>query len=78
MHVHVHTYIVLTQRERDYFRKLLSEKDAHVEDHRDTGQGGSVTDIQTQLTEQKSQLLKLAKENEELKEKLAQAEAQVH
>ena len=63
-------------------RKQLSEKDVHVhvEGHRETGQGGSpsVTGIEAQLSEKKCQLLKLTKENEELKEKLAQFEAQVH
>jgi hypothetical protein len=65
MYVHVH---VLIQRERDNLRKLLSKRDAHVEGHRGTGQGGliSVADLQ------------LAEENQELKDKLAQAEAQVH
>ena len=60
-------------------RNQLSKKDSRVEDHRDTGQGvsPSVTDLQTQLTEKKHQLFKLAEENQELKENLAQVEAQV-
>ena len=78
----IHAYIVFTQGERDYLRKLLSEKDVHVhaEGHREAGQGGSpsVTGIEAQLSEKKCQLLERTKENKELKEKLAQAEAQVH
>ena len=61
-------------------RKLLSERNAHVEGHRGTGQDGlpSVTDIQARLTDKEYQLRTLAEENQVLKEKLAQSEAQVH
>ena len=70
----------LTQRERDHFRKLLSERDTHVEDHRGTGQGGltSVADLQAKLADKKCQLRNLADECQKWKEKAEQAEAQVH
>ena len=61
-------------------RKLLSERDAHVEDHRGTGQGGltSVADLQAELADKECQLHKLTDENQGLKDKVEQAEAQVH
>ena len=70
----------LTQRERDRFRKLLSERDTHVEDHRGTGQGGltSVADLQAKLADKKCQLQNLADECQKWKDKAEQAEAQVH
>ena len=70
----------ISQRERDYLRKILSERDSQVEDHRGTGQDGlpSVVDVQAKLTDKECELRKLAEEYQELKEKLAQAEAQVH
>ena len=70
----------LTQRERDYLRKLLSERDAHVEDHRGTGQNGStsVADLQAKLTDKECQLRKLTDECQKLKDKVEQAEAQVY
>ena len=44
-----------------------------------TGQGGliSVTDVHAEVMDKEYQLRKLADENKELKDKLAQAEAQV-
>ena len=61
-------------------RELLSERDTDVEVHKGTGQGGltSVADLQAKLADKECQLRELADENQGLKDKVAQAEAQVH
>ena len=68
--------ILLIQKERDRLHKVLSEKGTHVDDHRTIKQddSGSLAGLQAKSKDKES---KLADEIKELKDKLAQAEAQV-
>ena len=71
----MHVLYTLIQRERDRFHKVLSERDAHIEDHRGTGQ---VADLQAKLADKECQLRNLTDECQKWKNEAEQAEGQVH